>query len=353
MSRETMEYLNGGNILVGHGVTPWWFDASLVDASNSPLYAGAIPVGDVQRRLFEWQGAPRRVAVEVPATLESMTHLSDQGEPMRWDVQLDRQAITRSDTHAVLGLFKDGYQPHQYGEWLVNAVSNLIGDTLGIESAGLLKRGAIAWVHVSTPQSVTNPQGVAFRPRLLCTTSFDGSVATSYKRTYNLAVCDNTREACMAEDGAIFRVKHTRGSVLKIKDARTALGLLEVGAEEFNAEIAELCATTVTDRQWAKFLDELAPLTDKSGEALTGRSLTSASKKQDELRGLWNHDNRVAPWKNTAFGVVQSVNTWGQHFQTVRGSTRVERNMLGEITGTIGKADNEALALLGRVLSNA
>src|SRR5664280_3346901 len=102
MSRETMQHLNGGNILVGHGVTPWWHDAKLVDllTAESPLYADAIPVGDVMRRLFHWEAVSRRVAVEIPCSIEDMTHLSAEGMPMKWTVQVDRQAIVRDDTNA-------------------------------------------------------------------------------------------------------------------------------------------------------------------------------------------------------------------------------------------------------------
>ena len=37
------------------------------------------------------------------------------------------------------------------------------------------------------------------RPNLLATTSFDGSIASTFKRTVTNVVCDNTREAALAE----------------------------------------------------------------------------------------------------------------------------------------------------------
>ena len=43
------------------------------------------------------------------------------------------------------------------------------------------------------PDTITTPEGVAFRPNLLATTSFDGSSATTYKRTVTDTVYDNTR----------------------------------------------------------------------------------------------------------------------------------------------------------------
>jgi phage/plasmid-like protein (TIGR03299 family) len=345
-----MEHLNT-EVLVGYGVKPWHYDAS-EQAAESTLYPGAIPVADVNRRLFGWTAEPRRVAVEVPADIETMTHIGADRIPMRWEVQDDRQAIARNDTQAVMGLFRLGYQPHQYTEWLINAVSSILGDTLGIGSAGLLRGGAVAWVQVETPDAHTNAQGVSFRPRLLGGTSFDGTIATFWKRVFGIVVCDNTMEAARGERGAVYKIKHTRNSGFKLKDARDALGLIAQATDEFDAQIAALCATEVTAKQWDAFLAELAPTT-KDGEALTGRSLTMARKKQDELHGLWTHDGRVSPWKGTAFGVMQAVSTWSHHMQTVRGAERAERNMLNAITGQTAKADNDTLDLLGGILASA
>ncbi len=49
------------------------------------------------------------------------------------------------------------------------------------------------------PTTITTPEGVEFRPNLLATTSFDGSIATTFKRTVTATVCDNTRELALAE----------------------------------------------------------------------------------------------------------------------------------------------------------
>jgi Domain of unknown function (DUF932) len=74
-------------------------------------------------------------------------------------------------------------------------------------------------------------------------------------------------------------------------------------------------------------------------------------KKRASLERLWRHDARVSPWKNTAWGVVQAVNTWAHHEQTVRGSTRLERNMLRAVDGTTWTLDRTTLATLRPVLA--
>jgi len=278
--------------------------------------------------------------VEVPADPQSMTHQGEDGTPVRWAPVTDRQAICRSDdsTGSVLGIFGPGYTRHQYREWLLTTVADLLDDDLVISSAGLLRGGAIAWVEVSMPDTITTPEGVAFRPNLLATTSFDGSIATTYKRTVTDTVCDNTRELALSEVGQEFKVKHSRHSRTQLAPARQALALVHTLGDEFAAEVAQLCAITVTPGQWQRFLDTQVPQVDATGQPLTGRALTRAGTKWDTLAELYRNDPRVAPWSGTAHGVLQAVSTYDQHNGVIRGD-RAERNSLKTITGEFGRLD--------------
>jgi len=352
MSRETLEHLNTHTLIgnTDHRGTAWHYRADL-QGTEPNHYSGPIPVEDVRHRLFTWQAVSRRIGVELPADITTVTHLDSNGTPMRWAQIADKQAICRDDNHHVMGIFAPSYAMHQYDEWLLTTVANILDADLSISSAGLLKNGAIAWVEVSVPESITTPEGVEFRPNLLATTSFDGSIATTFKRTVTDVVCDNTREAALAEKGQAFKVKHSRYSTAKLAPAREALAMVHHIADDFAAEIARLCATTVTDRQWHAFLDAHVPLQRASGAALTPRAASAAEKKRDELSRLYKHDQRVAPWAGTAHGVLQAVNTWEHHEGTVRASTRPERNMLRTVTGEWGRIDREAHAALKAVLS--
>jgi hypothetical protein len=76
------------------------------------------------------------------------------------------------------------------------------------------------------------------------------SIATTYKRTVTDVVCDNTREAALAESGQAYKVKHSRYSHAKLAPAREALALVHTLADEFAAEISRLCSIPVTPAQW-------------------------------------------------------------------------------------------------------
>ena len=355
MSRETLNWLNTSTLIgfTDKRGTAWHWRAEEQGAASNH-YTGPIPLVDVQERLFHWTAESRQLALEVTADRATMTHLSQEGQPMLWVPVTDRQAICRSDdtTGAVMGIFGPGYVRHQYREWLLTTVADLLDDDLAISSAGLLRGGAIAWVEVSMPDTITTPEGVAFRPNLLATTSFDGSIATTYKRTVTNTVCDNTRELALSEAGQELKIKHSRNSRLQLAPARQALAMVHTLADEFAAEVAQLCATTVTPTQWGCFLDAQVPRTDtRTGEALAGRALTLADNKRTALAGLYRKDPRVAPWAGTAHGVLQAVNTYDTHEGVVRGGSRAERNGLKTITGDFGRLDRNTWRALQRVLA--
>ncbi|MEV0220316.1 DUF932 domain-containing protein [Streptomyces sp. NPDC050704] len=196
------------------------------------------------------------------------------------------------------------------------------------------------------PDNVRTPEGVEFRPHLFGATSFDGSLATTFKRAVTNVVCDNTMSAGLAETGQQIKIRHSRYSKLRLSEAREALNIVYEIADDFAAEVKRLCEQTVTDRQWRSFLDAHVPLPEEPG-----RSRTHAEHKRDALDRLWRHDDRVAPWQNTAYGVVQAVNTFTHHEQTVRGAVRAERNMLRAVTGGVDDLDTGTLHTLDAVMA--
>lgn len=346
MSTETLAWLNA-NTLIGYTDkrgTAWHYRAS-EQGDESNHYPGAVPVADVRRRLFAWSAEERPLSVELPATFDEATTLNAAGEPVRVVPVPDRKAIVRSDTGHVMGVFKDGYTPHQPGEWLLDNVEAILGGDLGIGSAGLLREGAVAWVQIESPENVRTPEGVDFRPNLLAATSFDGSLATTYARTATVVVCDNTLTAGLAGASSALKVRHSRYSGLRVADARVALQVVEQTASDFAGEVRRLTSWDVPTRAWSLFLDAVCPVDET---ARTTRSATLAADKRASLDRLYRFDARCAPWSGTAFGVLQAVNTWAHHEQTVRGASRADRNALNAVTGRTAAADAEALATLAR-----
>lgn len=332
MSQETREWLSTNTLI---GFTDSRGDAWHHRAGDNNTYPNAIPVADVEKRLFDWE------ATEQPLYVRSVH--DDELVPVP-----NQKAIVRSDNGHVMGIFKPGYQPHQYNQWLLGNVAQILDDRLQVGSAGLLKGGAVAWVSVEVPETIVTPEGVAFRPFLMATTSFDGSLATTYKRGVTNVVCDNTMAAFLREAGETLRVKHSAKSLGQLQNAKDALGIVYSVADDFALQVAALTAIKVDDRQFEKIVESLSPLPEDPQKHKA--AVTQTEKKRGAIRRLYRQDERVAPWAGSAFGVWQAYNTYGQHEQRVVNATRQERNMLRTANGEIEKTDTETVE---RVLSLA
>jgi len=356
MTREKLEDL-AANTRVGFTLkrgNAWHYRVGDPNSARNH-FEGAVPM-ESALELFAWDAVRCELFVKAP---EGFTPPPVEIEP---GVFVDnpageyllvpgRQAVMHNGTGTVFGVFMGGYDIHQYRDWLLQRVSNLLDDQLAIGSCGTLKLGAQAWVSVEVPENITTPEGVVFRPNLLACTSHDGSLATTFKRVVTNVVCDNTLAAGLGEVGQQLKIKHSRYSHLRLNEARDALALVYTIADDFAAEVAALTRLDVSDKAWSAFIEAHSPLVDEKGKEKTGRSLTMATNERESLTQLWNHDNRVSPWHGTAFGVLQAVNTYTHHIQTVRNSPRPERNMSNAITGKTDALDKATVSELMKVLA--
>ncbi|WP_329405446.1 DUF932 domain-containing protein [Nocardia vinacea] len=357
MSRETLEWLNTYTLvgMTDERGSAWHYRRS-DQGEQSNHYPGFIPVGDVQARLFNWTAKVAPLRYDIPASIEDMTGLAEDGTFIQTVTDSSRYVTYHGETGAAFGVFKTE-TVHQYGEWLLTNLAQLVTptglavstDTLGIASAGLLRNGAQAWVQIEKPDTVRTPEGLDFRTSLLACSSHDGSLATTFARVQTIVVCDNTMAFALDEardSGLRWKIKRSTKSLTRLGDAQEALGLIVESEDTFAQDVAALCQTSVSAKQFDAFVAGWNPLPDAKGHART-----RAENRRDALINLWNNDNRVTPWQGTAFGVLQAVNTYNHHISAVRGDvTRPERNMARAINGEARENDTKTLTLLTRIL---
>lgn len=355
MSKETLEYLQGGNIVVG-GIAerglPWWAEDKWVSGDSQAMtelrseyrtpggrqlfWDGFIPPAEILDGPFGW------TALEIEPTVE----INGEHVPME-----GYKAIVRNDTRKTLGVFKKSYEPSQPVH-LMDLAMDLLGNDVGLTSAGNLREGAVLWLEASVNHEFHNDlAGFGYVPNLLISTSFNGTLANEVVRTVRHSVCDNTHE--QARNDAVARVKgkHTKNGMGKLSMQGNLLGLIEREAADYDAEISEMFQTQVNGKQFSNFLDMWNPIPDwKEGEPTN--KLTIATKKRENILTMWSSDPRVSPWKGTKLGVHQLINTYNQHgYAEEDPNKRFEKNMLNVINGNIGKADNEAFKMLDLVLA--
>jgi phage/plasmid-like protein (TIGR03299 family) len=347
MSQETMEWLNS-NILVGYTDERGhaWHYRQDMQGSEPNHYTGAIPTEDILRRLFSWKAISAPVFIQVPASLEDASGVDDEGNPIKYIKADNRQAILRDDNLNLMEIFTDNYRSHQYAEWLVQNLSNIIDDEINFGSAGVLKNGAVAFVSLEMPESVEVISGFSVRPHLLATTSHNGMVATTYKSVSTFVVCDNTHAMAMGENTSQFKTRHSKNSAMRIQSARDALGIVHKMTDDIVAEVLKLSEHKVSDAEWQKVLTALSPIPTLADDNSNKAAVTRAENKRDELVSLYNFDTRVAPWKGSALGVLQAFNTYNHHI-VGNNDNRAERNMMNALMGKTEQSDQKVLALIG------
>jgi phage/plasmid-like protein (TIGR03299 family) len=187
---------------------------------------------------------------------------------------------------------------------------------------------------------------VEFRPFLTATTSLDGSIATTYQTGAQVVVCDNTLSAALSSADSRVKVRHSANSLAKLAQIRDALGIVHQVAEDFTAQLERLTNQPVTDAQWTRFLTVYCGTDDTKASK---RALTSRREQANQLDRLWTDDQRVTPWRGTAYGVLAAANTYAHHIAPVRGATRAERNAERLVTGKVDDLDNHTLQVLAGV----
>lgn len=330
MSAETIEYLNQ-NTLIGFTEkrgTAWHYRGT-----NDNHFEGPVP----RQRALDLLSYP---LVEAGITA---TYLTDDG--VTSIVDENRKGIVRVDTGEVMGVFSNSYQIHQPSEWCLENVDMLLDGGLQIGSVVVLKGGRVAALQAELDETRVGPEGIKHRPFLTAATSTDGSMATTYGVGTQVVVCDNTLAVALRSFDSLQKIRHTSRSLTRVGETRVRLGLIvEQAGDAFDEQVQRLLDEHVSDARWDEFVKSFTQVES----AKPGRSQTMRQNKADALNDLWTNDERVAPWKNSAYGVIAAVNTAMHH---VFGSDekRVERNQERSITGKWDDIDAGTLRVLARV----
>ena len=344
MSKETLTFLRE-NIRYGftsdRGPAWWAAEDHMADGSHFEL---AVPEDEVYKLLD----------VKLVSGPVTSVYTDDNGERIPV-VDDTRQSIIRvmPDRAEILGVFKSGYQIHDYNTWINKMMSDIVDSGLETACAALLRKGAVAFHQVKLPETYS-VAGFDFTPYFTGATSCDGSLASLWFTGADAAVCDNTYET--ARNNAQTRIsrKHTKNSNGNLNDIKDKLGLVLKAGDDFAAMIEAMVKVDVSDADFKLWLDEIVPMPEakvtKGGGP--GRGYTMAETKREELIAL-TKDPKVAPWWGTKFGILQLDNTWRTWNRGVHGADggRMERNLLNMVKGESTQADQYALDALQKVQS--
>lgn len=247
------------------------------------------------------------------------------------------------------------YPIHQPLDFLIGKVTPLIGRDLGVTRAGVLKSGAVNFVLAGVPEAISLPGQTEANVNLAAFTSHDQSLATGYSITTEIVICRNmvSRWLQNQEKNAGLKVKHTaRSLALTTEHIGEALGLLAAAVAQLTSEVEAFLGITMENAVFEKRVHAWAGGDDaKFATRSDGKPDTATRNRYDErmatILHLWREDERVSSWRKTGWGALMALNTYDQHYQPIRTSSRSERNALAAINGRRDERDND---FAGRVL---
>jgi phage/plasmid-like protein (TIGR03299 family) len=415
MSMHTTEYLHnnirvGGvtGIVDGQGWRPpaWWFNGEIEKTlAQKSHYAESLPVGMIKSELFGWEaldGAVRiSVELRIPADHPlSKTPGTEEIRQVSFTVP-DYKGVVREDKliecylndkldelgpETVMNIASKNFNTDSFKKVLIDNVAEIVQESpgdLAITGAGLLKWGKVGYLEISVPRSLHNEKtGIEFRPNLLASSSFDGSVATRYDKTVTNVVCDNTHQWALRQSGektGSFKMKRTKNFSELVRSAREALGIMDRNTDEFTKIIEEWSEVPVSPKQFIKWMDFIVPVPElktvqkevtvsiqgemqkQMVDKVNTNSQNIALSKRDSLSKMYYEDKRVAPWAGTKLGIAQLGNTWFTHESTMKGAkahggnklqARVEGNTMRVLDGTIAAQDEKFINAIDEVLKN-
>ena len=396
MGMETSEWYNNF-CLIGHTAERGkaWHYQEAMQGDEPNHYTAGIPYQDVVRRLFSWKPMLTRAANIIPCKraldADGKKLLDENGRavwdptPQVWVPKLDSfgnplerdgrpihmpaflmevagaRGIVRDDNYLELGRNSTRYRIHDYEQWLLKLLSNVIGDTLDIWSAILLRNGAQACVQVALPETAhDDTTGMSFVPYVHCYTSLDGSLSTTFAGETLLIVCDNTMHSAnrrAEESGRQYKARHTDASLStdRISEVQQALSIIHQTADSSIEFFHELAAIKVPNKKWVEIMDVIIPPVDPTtgddGKVTNSRVVTSRDNKRELLNSTYKDDPMANTWVGTGLGVVQAINTYATHYTNLRGNSRTQRNAAKLVDGEFRRVDQKSVEALANVMN--
>jgi phage/plasmid-like protein (TIGR03299 family) len=302
---------------------------------------------------FDWE------AVASPLSFYPDLRVDKNGQPVYGKAVKfpGRVGIYRSDTKAPISVMSDGYkivQPRQVMEFFRATAEK---NKLTIETAGVLKGGALYWAMARMNDSFDLGKDDKLLPYACMSTSLDGSSSSLNQFTGVRVVCWNTLQAAI-EGGARDAIRTPHNTVFDEKKVQTEMGMMEENWAEFRATAVALSKRKVSRIEVVQFMVDVF-LTDLQRDALDPTDLTAALKKLPRVtavlelydRGI-GQNTRSA--KGTAWGALNAVTSYVDY----EGKNLSEDSKLRSAWFGTGKrikqaALKRALGLVGRKPSTA
>lgn len=253
-------------------------------------------------------------------------NLVDAWGMFRWDKATDPDA----DNTTYLGTVGEGYTPihHSKGFEMLDHIVRSANEA-HYETAGVLGKGEIVWGLINLNMTIHVGDDMSI-PRLLFATSYDGSMAHTYRNCVERVVCNNTLNVALSEKGrSQFRVKHTKFAKDRLTEAHKALDAISADVRTVEAKLNFLAQRKVTKESYQSIMDRLFPPTKaEDGEV---KESTRRENILGDILGLYEScdKNAFPEQRGTAYNLLNAITEYTDHERSTRNGGRAESAVFG------------------------
>ena len=256
----------------------------------------------------------------------------------------NRYATTRvhpkTGERETLGLVGSSYRVVQNED--ACQLLDLIVDETGAhyETAGSLRGGREVFVTMKLPETMRIADVDEIDLYLAMCTSHDASRIGRILVAPTRVVCANTLRAAMANNVGEYTFRHSGDILGKLQDVRQALNLVPVFLDQFQAEAEKMIEKQVEWDQLQAISEDLWPLREDDGETAYLKRMA----RERDLKHLFEEAPTQENIRGTAFGAVNAVAEWLDHYQPARGEGHRAHKVLTD--GAVTTIKQKAFALL-------
>jgi phage/plasmid-like protein (TIGR03299 family) len=240
------------------------------------------------------------------------------------------EAVTRSDSHAMLTIARDSYALIDHGE-MGEIIEAVLGQpSVKWETAGSLDGGKAVWCLAKLDEPFTLPGDTsAHVPYLAITNRHDGTAACALRATAIRIVCANTFAAAELEgerSGATFSFVHRSGWRDRIGEAREAVTGARQAVQDYRELAESLLGVPVTSEQRELFVRMFIP--EPPATMITDRVARNIEEARQAVRGILASVTCEGT-EGTAYGLVQAAGEYLDHVRRARSwETRLGRTLI-------------------------
>lgn len=322
-ANETFTVRTNGTILMNHGLDlKENGDAALYLMSDAPAWHGLGTVVPEGLRT----GAEVLRAAGLDWTVEQ-TPATFTGPDGKVRTVPDTFINYRSDNFEPLGSVGKIYYPFD-NLTAYSILDELLDHGMIAKSAGSFRSGRKVFVSAEVPSDlVIDPDGIAdvVRQYVIITNTHDGngSLIASISEWYPR--CANTHRIALAEASATYKIRHTRGGLNKIEEARQVLGLTRQYHETFIREETELAQVPFTDNELDNLIKEVWGEPDPDSK----RGVTLAANRREKVHEVWAVE--LGRLGATAFAAENAVTGYLDHMSELRPRGDLKGNRLAAL----------------------